>query len=138
MRKAHLLSTLFSPGDAETDKIATKYLMRKIVSCSQKSWHAFHVNEVIWYTIQTRGQQITYSLWAKSGQPPIFVSRILSEHRMLVCLCIVFGCSGTTMAELSSLHRDCMAYTPKIFTISSFIEKTCWSILNKLPNLHYS
>lgn len=45
-----------------------------------------------------------------------------------MCLCTVYGCFHTNMAELS-YDRDKKPAKPKIFAIQSFMEKVCQSLL---------
>lgn len=53
-----------------------------------------------------------------------FCKEFYCNTAMSICLNIAHGCFDTTMAELSTYRRDCMACTPETIYYLSFREKS--------------
>ena len=47
-----------------------------------------------------------YSLWTKSGPPPVFINKVLLEHSQLIHVCIVYGWLSCYSIDWSNCDRD--------------------------------
>jgi hypothetical protein len=66
---------------------------------------------------------------------PCFINKVLLEHGLDPSFTCCNACIWNRVTDLSCVNRDCIVYSVKMFTLWSFTQKVCCSLITNLVQL---